>query len=53
MKDGTSWSALEYVRYLKGSEENPGPKEGKRAVVIPVGIAYVDKQKYRSRVVVR
>ncbi|WWC91816.1 uncharacterized protein L201_006763 [Kwoniella dendrophila CBS 6074] len=52
LKDGTSWSALEYVRYLKGTEENAGPKKGKKAIVIPVGIAYVDKRKYRSRVVV-
>ncbi|WVQ66895.1 uncharacterized protein L199_005086 [Kwoniella botswanensis] len=52
LKDGTSWAALEYVRYLKGTEENAGPKKGRKAVVIPVGIAYVDKRKYRSRVVV-
>ncbi|WVF72917.1 hypothetical protein IAT40_007735 [Kwoniella sp. CBS 6097] len=52
LKDGTSWAALEYVRYLKGTEENGGPKKGKKAIVIPVGIAYVDKRRYRSRVVV-
>ncbi|WWC64493.1 uncharacterized protein I303_107103 [Kwoniella dejecticola CBS 10117] len=53
LKDGTSWAALEYVRYLKGTEENGGPKKGRKALVIPVGIAYVDKRKYRSRVVVQ
>ncbi len=51
IKDGTAWAALEYIRYLAGTEENGGPRRGKRAVVIPVGIAYVDKTKYRSRVV--
>ncbi|WVQ84664.1 hypothetical protein IAT38_006819 [Cryptococcus sp. DSM 104549] len=52
LKDGTSWAALEYVRYLQGTDENQGAKHGKKAVVVPVGIAYVDKAKYRSRVVV-
>jgi hypothetical protein len=53
LKDGTAWSALEYLRYLAGTEENAGPKSGQKAVVIPVGIAYCDKRKYRSRVVVQ
>ena len=53
IKDGTAWAALEYVRYLAGTEENAGPKEGKRAVVLPVGIAYVDKAKYRSRAIIQ
>ncbi|WVR07618.1 hypothetical protein IAU60_004660 [Kwoniella sp. DSM 27419] len=53
LKDGASWAALEYIRYLRGTEENGGPKKGKKAIVIPVGIAYVDKSKYRSRVVVQ
>jgi glycerol-3-phosphate O-acyltransferase/dihydroxyacetone phosphate acyltransferase len=53
VKDGMSWAALEYVRYLQGTEENAGRKKGKKAVVVPVGIAYVDKAKYRSRVVVQ
>ncbi|WWC72092.1 uncharacterized protein I206_106052 [Kwoniella pini CBS 10737] len=52
LKDGTSWAALEYVKYLKGTEENGGPKKGRKALIIPVGIAYVNKRKYRSRVVV-
>jgi glycerol-3-phosphate O-acyltransferase/dihydroxyacetone phosphate acyltransferase len=53
LKDGTAWSALEYLRYLGGTEENKGQKSGQKAVVIPVGIAYCDKRKYRSRVVVQ
>ncbi|EIW71954.1 hypothetical protein TREMEDRAFT_36357 [Tremella mesenterica DSM 1558] len=52
LKDGTSWAALEYVRYLLGTEENGGPKPGKKAVIVPVGIAYSDKSHYRSKVVV-
>lgn len=53
LKDGTSWSALEYLRYLDGTEENGGPKDGQKAVIVPVGIAYCNKRKYRSRVVVQ
>lgn len=53
LKDGVSWAALEYVKYLRGTEENGGPKNGKKAVVIPVSLAYVDKSKYRSRVAVQ
>ncbi|BEI82729.1 hypothetical protein CcaverHIS002_0305970 [Cutaneotrichosporon cavernicola] len=52
LKDGTSWAALEYVRYLGGTEDNPGVKEGRPAVVVPVGIAYCNKSKYRSRLAV-
>lgn len=53
LKDGTSWAALEYLRYLQGTEENKGAKDGKPAIIIPVGIAYVNKSKYRSRVAVK
>lgn len=57
IKDGVSWTALEYLPYL---EEHHGganvlgrsPKGKKPAVVIPVGITYSDKTKYRSRAVV-
>lgn len=52
MKDGVSWAATEYLAYLRGTEENQGVKDGKPAMVVPVGIAYCDKNKYRSRVVV-
>lgn len=52
-KDGTSWAALEYVRYLQGTEENKGTKKGKKAVIVPVAIGYVDKSKYRSRIAVQ
>lgn len=53
LKDGVSWAAMEYVRYLKGTPENAGKKKGKKAVVVPISIAYADKAKYRSRVVVQ
>lgn len=52
MKDGVSWAALEYLAYLRGTEENLGEKEGKPVVIVPVGIAYCDKSKYRSRAAV-
>ena len=52
-KDGTSWAALEYLRYLEGTPENGGKKKGRKAVVVPVPLFYTDKSKFRSRVVVQ
>ncbi|WOO82322.1 Glycerol-3-phosphate O-acyltransferase 2 [Vanrija pseudolonga] len=52
LKDGTSWTALEYLVYLNGSPETGGPHKGKPAIIVPVGIAYCDKTKYRSRLAV-
>lgn len=52
LKDGVAWAAMEYLAYLRGTEENQGVKEGKPAVVVPVGIAYCEKNKYRSRTAV-
>ena len=58
LKDGVAWTALEYLTYLedeKGGAAVPGSKKaGARqpAKVVPVGITYSDKTKYRSRVVV-
>lgn len=52
-KDGTSWAALEYLRYLEGTPENGGLKKGRKAVVVPVALCYTDKSKFRSRVVVQ
>ena len=49
LKDGMSWAALEYILYLNGTEENGGPKKGKKCVILPVSLAYVDKSKYRSK----
>ena len=51
-KDGISWLALEYLKYLYG-ESDGKPKAGaKKAVIVPVGLSYLDKSKYRSRIVV-
>ncbi|ORX40536.1 hypothetical protein BD324DRAFT_6506 [Kockovaella imperatae] len=52
LKDGTAWAALEYLQYLHGSKENGGPKKGRKCIIVPVAIGYVDKSKYRSRVAV-
>jgi 1-acyl-sn-glycerol-3-phosphate acyltransferase len=51
LKDGVSWTALEYLVYLRGADGQP-PKKGKPAIIIPVGLAYCDKARYRSRVAV-
>jgi glycerol-3-phosphate O-acyltransferase/dihydroxyacetone phosphate acyltransferase len=50
-KDGISWLALEYLKYLNGQADGV-KKQGKKAVVIPVGLTYLDKSKYRSKIVV-
>ncbi|KAI8379761.1 uncharacterized protein BYT42DRAFT_569929 [Radiomyces spectabilis] len=53
-KDGTSFAALEYAKLVT---EDPRPNaEGKipqKATVLPVGIVYPEKSKYRSTVIVR
>jgi 1-acyl-sn-glycerol-3-phosphate acyltransferase len=51
VKDGVSWSALEYIKWARSSE---GVKaNAKDVVVLPVGIVYTNKSKYRSSVVVK
>ncbi|CED83161.1 Phospholipid/glycerol acyltransferase [Phaffia rhodozyma] len=56
VKDGVGWTALEYVKYLedqRASSTSDGEKNSVRpAIVIPVGITYSDKTKYRSRVAI-
>lgn len=47
VKDGASWSALEYTKWAK---ENPDKAVKKGVVVVPVGIVYTNKSKYRSEV---
>lgn len=51
-KDGTSWAALEYLKYLSGIVDGKKKEGSKKAIIVPVGINYVDKAKYRSRIVV-
>jgi glycerol-3-phosphate O-acyltransferase/dihydroxyacetone phosphate acyltransferase len=50
-KDGISWAALEYVKFLNGAADGT-VRKGKKAVIVPVGITYLDKAKYRSSIVV-
>jgi 1-acyl-sn-glycerol-3-phosphate acyltransferase len=51
LKDGISWAALEYLSYLSGKAE--GVKhDGKKVQIVPVGITYMDKSKYRSKIIV-
>lgn len=57
-KDGVSWLALEYVKYLNGQGDDKsnlnkeGKKDGRKAKVVPVGLSYMDKRRYRSKIVV-
>ncbi|KAG8906724.1 hypothetical protein FRB99_006322 [Tulasnella sp. 403] len=46
VKDGASWAALEYTKWAASEE---GVKKGARPLsVIPVGLVYTNKSKYRS-----
>ncbi|KAH8116623.1 hypothetical protein DFH11DRAFT_1829583 [Phellopilus nigrolimitatus] len=47
VKDGASWSALEYMKWAK---ENPDKAADKDVVVVPAAIVYTNKSKYRSEV---
>ncbi|KIJ49336.1 hypothetical protein M422DRAFT_224945 [Sphaerobolus stellatus SS14] len=49
VKDGASWSALEFAKWARvhGNETH-----GKPLVVVPAAIVYTDKAKYRSGVIV-
>ena len=47
VKDGASWAALEYMKWAK---ENPDKAVKEGVVVVPVGIVYTNKSKYRSDV---
>lgn len=47
VKDGASWSALEYMKW---AGENPDKVKSKDVLVVPVGIVYTNKSKYRSEV---
>ncbi len=47
VKDGASWSALEY---LKWARLNPEKAPENEVVIVPVGIVYTNKSKYRSDV---
>ncbi|KAJ8661867.1 hypothetical protein O0I10_002196 [Lichtheimia ornata] len=53
-KDGTSFAALEYAKVI---EEDPHPNADgslpRKAVILPVGIVYPEKSKYRSVAIVK
>lgn len=46
VKDGASWAALEYMKW---AHENPDKAARKPLVIVPVGIVYTNKAKYRSQ----
>ncbi|CCA73592.1 related to glycerol-3-phosphate-acyltransferase-Laccaria bicolor [Serendipita indica DSM 11827] len=50
VKDGASWSALEYMKWV--AEGGKNTNNGKELVIIPAGITYTDKSKYRSSAVI-
>jgi glycerol-3-phosphate O-acyltransferase/dihydroxyacetone phosphate acyltransferase len=50
VKDGVSWTALEYYKWLQTQE---GPKfKVHDLVVVPCSLVYTDKSRYRSSAVV-
>ncbi len=49
VKDGAAWAALEYMKWANGEE---GKRKGAQPLsIIPVGLVYTDKSKYRSSAV--
>ncbi|KAF8326546.1 uncharacterized protein EI90DRAFT_2999108 [Cantharellus anzutake] len=51
VKDGVSWTALEYFKWLQGPEGQKVPPQ-EDLVIVPASIVYTDKSRYRSSVVV-
>ncbi|CAE6522533.1 unnamed protein product [Rhizoctonia solani] len=51
VKDGIAWSALEYMKWNR-SRQKSGEKPSPDAVIVPVGIVYTEKSRYRSGVIV-
>ena len=49
VKDGASWSALEYMKWAK---ENPDKAVKEELTVVPAAIVYTNKSKYRSQVII-
>lgn len=47
VKDGASWSALEYAKWAQQNKTHKKP-----LIIVPASIVYTNKAKYRSRVVV-
>lgn len=56
LKDGASWAALEYAALVSDLESKSGDIKKQSdipemAVIVPVGLIYVQKSKYRSSVI--
>ena len=47
VKDGAAWAALEFMKWAK---ENSELVQTPNVVIVPVGIVYTNKSKYRSAV---
>jgi len=59
-KDGASWAALEYASFVSDLKKSNNGGDGiekkkskipENAIIIPVGLTYVQKSKYRSVVI--
>ena len=50
VKDGAAWAALEYLKWI--SEGGKNANNGKELIIVPAGITYTDKTKYRSSAVI-
>ncbi|RIB18031.1 hypothetical protein C2G38_1926833, partial [Gigaspora rosea] len=51
LKDGASWAALEYASHI-AQQEHTEESNKKQIIIIPCGITYVQKSKYRSSLIV-
>lgn len=46
VKDGAAWAALEYMKWASGEE---GKQKGAKPLcLVPAGLVYTNKSKYRS-----
>ncbi|KAG9096597.1 hypothetical protein FS749_008147 [Ceratobasidium sp. UAMH 11750] len=52
VKDGVAWSALEYMKWNRTKAQTGDVRPTQDAVVIPVGIVYTNKSKYRSSAII-
>jgi glycerol-3-phosphate O-acyltransferase/dihydroxyacetone phosphate acyltransferase len=52
VKDGVAWSALEYMKWTKDKARAGQSEPAQDLVVIPAGIVYTDKSKYRSSAII-
>lgn len=50
VKDGVSWTALEYTKWLQTPDGIASG--GQNVTIVPASIVYTDKSKYRSSVVI-